>query len=156
MSKDSFAALVRQVTDVIAGKPVDAGLAAFLNDTFPEDSPLFRAIEAAILQGAAEGWVCEREHGGIRYGRVLKADESLSGFSVDVVHMSDLAGPHHRHPGGEIDMILPVTTGASFDGAPRGWLAYGPDSAHRPTVTGGAAYVLYLLPGGEIEFTRAA
>ncbi|NCF10982.1 MAG: DUF4863 family protein, partial [Gammaproteobacteria bacterium] len=28
-----------------------------------------------------------------------------------------------------------------------------PNSAHRPTVRDGRALVLYLLPGGEIEFT---
>lgn len=57
-------------------------------------------------------------------------------------------------PGGEIDMIMPITDGARFDGSPRGWKVYGPDSAHRPTVSGGAALVLYLLPDGQIEFTR--
>ncbi|MEK7820796.1 MAG: DUF4863 family protein, partial [Pseudomonadota bacterium] len=32
---------------------------------------------------------------------------------------------------------------------------YAAGSAHYPTVTGGAALVLYLLPGGAIEFTKA-
>lgn len=35
-----------------------------------------------------------------------------------------------------------------------GWLVYGAGTAHDPTVTGGRALVLYLLPGGAIEFTR--
>jgi hypothetical protein len=68
--------------------------------------------------------------------------------------MNDLAGPHHRHPKGEIDLIMPIDPGAKFDGQPAGWLVYGPDSAHSPTVTGGRALVLYLLPEGQIEFTR--
>jgi hypothetical protein len=71
-----------------------------------------------------------------------------------VVRMENIVGPHHRHPDGEIDMVMPITEGARFDGTPRGWKVYGPDSAHKPTVTEGAAYVLYLLPGGKIEFTR--
>lgn len=29
-----------------------------------------------------------------------------------------------------------------------------PGSAHRPTVSGGRALVVYLLPGGRIDFTR--
>ena len=99
---------------------------------------------------------CKHEAGGIRYGRVLRADPSLGGFSADVVHMRDCVGPHHRHPQGEIDMIMPIDTGACFDAHPRGWCVYGPDTAHHPTVTGGAALVLYLLPGGEIEFTDGA
>lgn len=43
---------------------------------------------------------------------------------------------------------------ARFDGRPAGWCVYGPGSAHRPTVSGGRALVLYLLPQGQIQFTR--
>lgn len=154
MSKDAFKRSVAEVTAAIAGRPLDDGLESFLNATFPGDGPVFTGIEALCRQGVAEGWMCEREHGGIRYGRVLKPDADLHGFSVDVVQMADIAGPHHRHPSGEIDMVMPVTPGAAFDGSPRGWKVYGPDSAHRPTVTGGSALVLYLLPEGQIEFTR--
>lgn len=155
MSKSAFQALVAQVTSSIAGLPVDASLRDVLAERFPADGGVFKAIEAACRAGVAEGWMCEREHGGIRYGRVIEACDELAGFSVDVVRMEDVVGPHHRHPGGEIDMIMPITPGAKFDGAPHGWLVYGPDSAHRPTVTEGAALVLYLLPGGQIDFTRA-
>ncbi len=51
-------------------------------------------------------------------------------------------------------MIMPLTEDARFDGHGAGWLVYGPGTAHRPTVTQGRALVLYLLPGGAIEFTR--
>ena len=68
--------------------------------------------------------------------------------------MADVAGPHHRHPKGEIDLIMPVTPDAVFDGHGAGWLVYGPDTAHSPTVAKGHALVLYLLPDGAIEFTR--
>lgn len=154
MSKDAFKALVKTITDQIAGRPLDDSLAEFLNQRFPGTSPEFQAIETACHQAIAAGWMCDREHGGIAYGRVIEADADLAGCSIDVVRMQDLAGPHHRHPNGEIDMVMPITEGATFDGTPRGWKVYGPDSAHRPTVTGGAALVLYLLPGGAIEFTR--
>ncbi|SDQ34798.1 DUF4863 family protein [Paraburkholderia tuberum] len=86
-------------------------------------------------------------------GRPL--DDDTHGFSVDVVDMQDIAGPHHVHPHGEIDLIMPLTDGATFDGHPAGWCVYGPGSAHRPTVANGRALVLYLLPQGAIEFTRA-
>jgi hypothetical protein len=69
--------------------------------------------------------------------------------------MDNLAGPHHRHPEGEIDMIMPLTGAAKFDGRGAGWLVYGPGTAHRPTVSDGRALVLYLLPQGRIEFTAA-
>ena len=63
---------------------------------------------------------------------------------------------HHVHPHGEIDLIMPLTAGALFDGHPAGWCVYGPGSAHAPTVTVGRALVLYLLPQGAIQFTQSA
>ena len=95
--------------------------------------------------------MCNSEHGGIKFSRVIK---DLDGFSVDVVLMKDVVGPHHRHPTGEIDMVIPLDADAQFDGNAKGWVVYGPDTAHNPTVSGGEAMVVYLLPGGEIEFTR--
>ena len=155
MSKSAFQALVAQVTSAIAGHRLDSALRERLQSLFPPEGTVFKAIEAACHQGMAEGWICEREHGGIRYGRVVEASPDLAGYSIDVVHMTDVAGPHHRHPQGEIDMVMPITAAARFDGAPAGWVVYGPDSAPRPTVTGGAALVLYLLPDGQIDFTRS-
>ena len=155
MPKSAFQALVAQVTSAITGHAVDSSLRDLLHAKFPPAGPVFQAIEAACHQGMAEGWLCEREHGGIRYGRVVEACPELSGYSIDVVQMSDVAGPHHRHPAGEIDMVMPISPEAKFDGAPKGWVVYGPDSAHRPTVSGGASLVLYLLPGGQIDFTRS-
>ena len=68
--------------------------------------------------------------------------------------MADVVGPHHSHPKGEVDLVMPVSVDAKFDGNGKGWVVYGPGTAHKPTVTGGGAIVLYLLPDGEIEFTR--
>jgi hypothetical protein len=73
---------------------------------------------------------------------------------VDVVDMDNVAGGHHRHPTGEIDLVMPVSATATFDGRGAGWLVYEPGSAHVPTVAGGRALVLYLLPQGAIEFTK--
>jgi len=71
-----------------------------------------------------------------------------------VVDMADITGPHHVHPQGEIDLIMPLDEGATFDGNPAGWCVHPPGSAHRPTVRNGRALVLYLLPQGQIEFTK--
>jgi hypothetical protein len=49
---------------------------------------------------------------------------------------------------------MPLDGSATFDGHGAGWVVYGPGTAHRPTVAGGKARVLYMLPGGLIEFTR--
>lgn len=156
MSQASFRAALSELAAELAGRPLDDTLDAWLNLHHGADSPTFTRLAEAIRAGVAEGWLCQREGGGIRYGRIFKAADDLAGCSVDVVDMSDIAGPHHRHPHGEIDLIVPVDAGATFDGRGAGWCVYGPGSAHRPTVAGGRAFVLYLLPQGAIEFTGAA
>lgn len=154
MTIETFQPLIQKVTDYIGDRQLDAGLQAALNEQFPFDGAVYRQIFDACRQGVREGWMCQYEGGGVRYGRVIKPNDELRGYSVDVVQMNNIAGPHHRHPNGEIDLIMPLSPDACFDGRPGGWLVYGPDSAHSPTVTGGEALVLYLLPQGQIEFTR--
>lgn len=154
MTPEQFTTLIQQVTTAIAGKPLDAALEAELNARFPAGSAVFESIRDACRQAVAAGWMCSREAGGIRFGRVIKPGDATQGFSVDVVEMNDCVGPHHRHPNGEIDMVMPLAGDARFDGRAAGWKVYGPDSAHNPTVTGGRAHVLYLLPQGAIEFTK--
>jgi Domain of unknown function (DUF4863) len=156
MSVESFTSLVARVTALAANRPLDAALARELNASLPGSGPDVAAIAVACREGIRDGWMCQREAGGIRYGRVVKAGPATHGFSVDVVDMHDVAGPHHRHPNGEIDLVMPLDGGARFDGHGAGWVVYGPASAHRPTVTGGRALVLYLLPGGAIDFTPGA
>jgi hypothetical protein len=139
----------------IGDRALDDSLEADLNRTFPADGAQFQAVAAACRAGVAAGWMCNREAGGIRYGRVVKPSAASHEFSVDVVEMEDIAGPHHSHPKGEIDMIMSTNGAATFDGHGSGWLVYAAGSAHRPTVADGRALVLYLLPQGSIEFTRS-
>ncbi|MEJ8812213.1 DUF4863 family protein [Variovorax ureilyticus] len=154
MSKQAFHQLVADLATQIAGRPLDADLDHWLNTHHGAGSPTYEALKRACIGGVAEGWLCEREGGGIRYGRVFKAEDALSRFSVDVVDMRDIAGPHHTHPGGEIDLIMPLEGEATFDGRPAGWCVYPPGSAHFPTVAQGRALVLYLLPEGQIQFSK--
>ena len=100
-----------EVTAVIGDRAADADLAARLATEIGPDSDLFRRVETACHAGIEAGWICPHEAGGIRYGRVLKPADALGGYSVDVVHMRDVVGPHHRHPRGEIDMIMPIDAG---------------------------------------------
>lgn len=153
MPQTAFRQLIASLTSQIAGRPLDAALDAWLNAEHGLGSATYDGLKAACQQGAAEGWLCNREGGGIRYGRIFKPADDLHGFSVDVVDMADIAGPHHVHPLGEIDLNMPIEGDARFDGRPAGWLVYPPGSAHPPTVAGGRALVLYLLPEGRIDFT---
>jgi hypothetical protein len=152
----AFREQIASLTREIAGKPLDAGLDNWLNQQHGVASASYQQLKTACIQGAAEGWLCKYEGGGLRYGRIFKPADDLHGFSVDVVDMKDVAGPHHVHPEGEIDLIMPIDEGALFDGRPAGWMVTPAGSAHRPTVTNGRALVLYLLPNGRIEFTAAA
>ena len=154
MTPDTFRQQVAALTVRIAGRPLDAALDAWLNAECGPDSAVYRELSASCQAGVAEGWLCQREGGGIRYGRIFKPAPDLHGFSVDVVDMTDIAGPHHVHPEGEIDLVMPVEGEARFDGRPAGWLVMPPGSAHRPTVSQGRALVLYLLPNGKIDFTK--
>jgi len=151
---EAFVQQIRVITSRIRARPLDSTLERDLNAWFPPASPEFEGLFTACQAGIAAGWMCAREAGGIKFGRVVKPTDTTDGFSVDVVEMQSLAGPHHRHPNGEIDLIMPLTPGARFDERDAGWLVYEPGSAHSPTVTQGCALVLYLLPAGAIEFTK--
>ena len=151
------AVLRQQIADLtgqLAGRALDDTLDQWLNREHGAGSATYLALMQSCQAGVADGWLCDREGGGIRYGRIFKPADDLHGFSVDVVDMKDIAGPHHTHPHGEIDLIMPLDGDARFDGRPAGWLVCPPGSAHRPTVTDGRALVLYLLPQGSIAFTR--
>lgn len=156
MSSADFHDLMRDVALAIGDRPVDAALADHLNATFPPDGDLFTRVARLVAEGERDGWCCTREAGGIRFGRVVKAGTDCGSFSVDVVRMNDVKGPHHVHPSGEIGMVIPISGDATFDGVGRGWYVYGPGTDHFPTVSGGEAYVVYLLPYGQIEFTGRA
>ncbi|MBE0615646.1 MAG: DUF4863 family protein [Burkholderiales bacterium] len=149
-----FQELVAPVARFAQGRALDAALQADLDKQFPPGSETFRRIRDACHDGIAAGWLCNQGDAKRRYGRIFEPGEATHGFSVDVVDITDLVGNHHRHPTGEIDMIMPVTPEARFDDKGAGWLVYPADSAHRPTVTSGRALILYLLPEGKIEWTQ--
>jgi hypothetical protein len=149
-----FQSQLAGLTAQIAGRELNGDLDAWLNQTHGQGSATYKNLKAACEAGVAEGWLANRESGGIKYGRIFKPSDEFKGFSVDVVDMKDVAGPHHTHPNGEIDLIMPIDGDAQFDGRVAGWCVYPAGSAHRPTVSQGRALVLYLLPQGAIEFTR--
>lgn len=154
MNQARFHNLLAPVTQWLAGRDISPALTESLNSEFSSDSEWFSELKELCSIGLTEGWLCQYEAGGIKYGRVFKPSEDLSGFSVDVVLMKDVVGPHHSHPNGEVDLVIPLNKGAAFDGTDYGWKVYSPESSHKPTVSGGEAFVIYLLPDGAIEFTR--
>lgn len=154
MPSSQFRQQIADLTAQLKDRELNTDLQTWLNTEHGVESQTYQDLVASCKQGVAEGWLCNREGGGIRYGRIFKPADDLAGYSVDVVDMNDIKGPHHSHPNGEIDLIMPLEGDAVFDGHPAGWLVYPAGSAHFPTVTKGRALVLYLLPQGSIEFTR--
>lgn len=153
-SQQAFSEAVTTITARIADKAINSDLQSFLDENFPPGGEAFDDLAELCRQGIDEGWLCANERGGIRFGRAVEHGPDTNGFSVDVVLMDDITGPYHGHPDGEIDMIIPETADAKFDGRGQGWMVYEPETEHFPTVTNGKAIVLYLLPGGKIDFAR--
>jgi Domain of unknown function (DUF4863) len=145
--------LIAPVMDEIAIGPVDANLEKRLNQKFPAGGKAFGSLQAACHEAISDGWMCAEGEEGRRFGRVIEAAPETKNLSVDVVQLKDIIGPHHRHPTGEICMVMPDAEGATFDGQGAGWCVNEPNSAHRPTARNGQVLILYLLPDGEIEFT---
>ena len=98
MNSHQFHDQLSLLTTQLVGRPLDSALETWLNAQHGKDSETYRQLKQACQIGVAEGWLCNREGGGIRYGRIFKPDAGLHGFSVDVVDMHNIAGPHHRHP----------------------------------------------------------
>jgi hypothetical protein len=152
MTQEQFASLMQPVIAFVAGKPLDHALAAALNQRFPAAGADVMAMEFSCMSGIKAGWMCSQGGGGRRFGRIIHPSPETGFLSVDVIDFTDIVGPLHRHPNGEVCLIMPVDEGATLDGKGRGWCVYGPDSAHRATVKGGRTLVLTLLPEGAIIF----
>ena len=153
MSVEKFEKLVGQIAADLVDKPLDAETEAFLNKIYPAGGSDFEQLKQLCRDGESQGWLMSRHAGGIKFGRAIKPGGAAGDFSVDVVRMKDVRGPHHIHTTGEIGAIMAIDGDPRFDGWEEGWYVYGPGSDHHPTVEGGDAYVLYLLPDGQIEFT---
>lgn len=149
MTKEQFVDLLRPLAQALQAVDVAApDAAAAAERAAPFSGALIQRVRAAAIAGIATDWLLPKAQGGIRFGRVAK---DLHGFSVDAVLM-DRPGPRHRHPNGEIDLCFATAGEPRFDGNPAGWVVYGRDSVHVPTVRGGEMLILYFLPGGAIEF----
>ncbi len=126
-----------------------------LNEICPADGPCFAELEGLCEEGISDGWMGLEGEGPRLGGRVVEPSAETGGLSVDVVQLIDFTGPHHRHPGGEICAVMPERDEGRFDGRARGWVVYSPGSDHWPAATGGRVRILFLLPGGAIEYSDA-
>ena len=153
MGRETFDAVLVPLFDSLRGAdPGDRGLAERLAKQHPPDGPACVALRAAARAGVAEGWLCDREAGGIRFSRPVKPSPATGDLSVDAVVMDRIAGPRHAHPNGEINLCFAEEGDPRFCGHPEGWVVFPPGSVHVPRVDGGRMLILYFLPGGAIDF----
>ncbi len=125
-----------------------------LQQRFDPTGPAAKALNQALIGLLEEGKICENGEMPVRWGRVTKATPESGDHSIDVVLMNG-PGPRHRHPNGEIDYCIAMDGEPTFDGQPAGWVVFGPDSVHIPTVAGGTMLIVYLLPQGAMEFLKS-
>ena len=125
-----------------------------LEERYPFTGDYVVALRDVMRAGVAAGELCHMGEPPVQYSRAFKATAESRELSADAVLMSG-PGPQHIHPGGEIDLCFAEEGEPTFDGQAPGWVVYPPGSKHVPTVAGGRMLILYLLPGGAIEFVRS-
>jgi hypothetical protein len=148
---DTFQPLIEAARGLDLARPdvARAELARRFDPKGAEAEKLNRELLALLDAGK----IADRGEMPVKYGRVAKATDATSDFSIDVVLMNG-AGPHHRHPRGEVNYCIALDGRPRFDGHAAGWVVMPPGSGHVPTVSEGKMLIVYLLPKGEIEFTR--
>jgi hypothetical protein len=110
-------------------------------------------LRAALIDLLDEGSIAENGEMPVKWGRVSKAGAETGDYSIDVVLMNG-AGPRHTHPTGEIDYCIPMEGEPTFEGCASGWVVMAVGSTHVPEVENGTMLIVYLLPGGQIEFHK--
>ena len=68
---------ISQLIALIAGRPLDETLDLWLNREHGPGSATYAQIKQSCETGVAEGWLCNREGAGIRYGRIFKPTPEL-------------------------------------------------------------------------------
>lgn len=126
---------------------------AELQRHFPHHGEFVLELRDALRDAVAAGRACYKGQPPVQFSRLFAASGESHNLSADAVLMS-APGPLHVHPNGEIDLCFVEEGEPRFDGHGEGWVVYGPGSRHVPTVKGGRMLILYLLPGGAIEFVK--
>lgn len=149
---ESFRPLLAAASGVDLAHPLLAQ--AELARRFDPHGTAARALNRALVALLDERKIADRGELPVRWSRVSKATPESADFSIDAVDMNG-PGPHHVHPNGEVNWCVALEGDPRFDGQPAGWVVMPPGSGHVPTVSGGRMLIVYLLPGGKIEFTKA-
>jgi hypothetical protein len=147
-------AIAHRILGYIGDRPLDAELEFQLNRRFGPHSGVYETLVKLLNVGVEEGWVAYApvEGAGYNRGRIAEPTPETAGMSVESAMLRNAKGEYHRHPRGEINLVIPVDSRAQFCGHGAGWVVYPPGSEHFPTVTGGKALFMFFLPNGEVEY----
>lgn len=147
--------------DEVKNRTAGGKLETWLNETHGPGTAVYDDLARMITDGVRAGWAANIEVDGPHYRRSRIADpaDTLNYFSITAVYMDSVEpfrGQYHQHPYGELNLVVPLTSGAELMG-PRGWqgpgwTAPGPGSHHYPEVRGGALIALFYLPAGRISY----
>ena len=72
--RDEFNALMSEISETMAGRPIDDALTDHLNATYPPSGGTFRRMKALCQAAIDEGWMCADGSGNRRFGRVTEPD----------------------------------------------------------------------------------
>ena len=92
MTPDEFSVVLAPVTEIAGGQPFDAALQARLDLDFGAGSAWFAQMFSACQEAIAAGWMCNREAGGIRYGRVLKPGAASANPAAQAARSANVGG----------------------------------------------------------------
>ena len=152
-TKDQLIEAMAPLASRVAGLDLtDADAAeATLNRELPAAD--LGAVRALMVAANQEGWLTPRAaKEGLTFGRLAKPGAATHGMSIDVVDMTDVAGPGHTHPKGEASICFALEGSPTFMGKPEGWVVAPSGSHHVPTVAEGRMLIAYFLPDGAMEF----
>ena len=67
MNSEVFRRDLSALTTQLQQRPLDSSLSDWLNSTHAPGTATFDALREACASGVREGWLCQREGGGIKY-----------------------------------------------------------------------------------------
>jgi hypothetical protein len=145
----------RPLIDAAKGLDLESPAAAVaeLNARFDPRGAEAQALRSQLIDLLDQGAIAQNGELPVKWGRAAKATPESDDFSVDVVLMNG-AGPRHTHPAGEVNYCIPLEGTPTFEGCGQGWVVMPVGSTHVPAVENGTMLIVYLLPGGAIEFHK--
>ncbi len=129
-----------------------AAAEAALNAQFPAEGAAVAAIRAAANAALADGSICNKGEGALKYSRVAKPEQDAGRCSIDAVSMTSTSGPFHTHIKGEACLCFPDNAQVTFEGRNATWMVLPVGSRHAPRVENGHMLILYWWPGGAVAW----